>query len=153
MTTDNDEMSQKLGLGPHRKRLPWGKLAFGALVVLGIVGWVAYTRIGSGQQATYVTEPIARADLEVLVSANGTVEPTDMVEVSSELSGTIQAVHADFNDLVEEGFVLAELDVARLKATLALRQASLVSAEANVAMAEASLMEARAAYERGVRLE
>jgi HlyD family secretion protein len=153
MTADPDEMSRKLGLGRHRKRAPLGKLAIAVAVVLGIGLWVTLARIGSGQDITYVTEPAAIADLQVIVSANGTVEPTDMVDVSSELSGTIHAVHADFNDLVAEGTVLAELDVARLEATFLVRQASLASADANVAVAEASLMEARATYERGVTLQ
>ncbi|THH36904.1 efflux RND transporter periplasmic adaptor subunit [Aliishimia ponticola] len=153
MTTQEEEMSRKLGLGPHRKWMPWRTLLAVGLVALGIIGWAVYARLGADQNVRYITEPVTRSDLEVVVSANGTVEPTDMFEVSSELSGTIRAVHVDFNDFVEKGEVLAELDVARLEATLALERASLASAEANVATAEANLVEAKAAYERGIELE
>jgi HlyD family secretion protein len=37
----------------------------------------------------YVTEPVTRGDLHVIVTATGSVQPTSQVEVSSELSGTV----------------------------------------------------------------
>ena len=151
MTTEQDDMARKLGLGQHGKR-PW-RWGVALAFALGAVLVLAYFWTGSGtEKPRYVTSPVTRSGIEVTVSATGTVEPTDMVEVSSELSGTITAVHADFNDAVEVGTVLAGLDTSRLEAQLAVQKASLASAEARIAIAEATLKEARRDYERGVQL-
>ena len=58
-----------------------------AAIALGGWLWVARTSPSSGE--TYVTAPAARGDLTVTVTATGTVEPTNQVEISSELSGTV----------------------------------------------------------------
>lgn len=47
---------KKLGLGPHRKCVSWGKLSVVVLVVLQTVGWVIHSSVGSQQAVTYVTE-------------------------------------------------------------------------------------------------
>lgn len=151
MTNKSDELAKTLALGTKRKwhlRL----LAAAAIVVGGLVVWL-WVPIGtSADRPVYVTETVGRSDIQVSVSATGTIEPTDMVEVSSELSGTITNVHVDFNDTVEIGTVLAGLDTSRLEAELAVQNASLASAEAQIAIAEATLREARADYERGLEL-
>ena len=94
-----------------------------------------------------------RGGFDVTVSATGAIEPTNLVEVSSELSGTLAAVLVDFNDTVAQGAVLARLDTTKLKAELAVRRASLEAAEARVAVAEAALVEARENFEVGAALE
>ncbi|MBS0126796.1 efflux RND transporter periplasmic adaptor subunit [Thetidibacter halocola] len=152
MTTDSEEMARLLGLGRHRKRWRlWPLLA--VLVAGGIAIWLLVPFDGGAGKVTYVTDTVRRTDIAVTVSATGTVEPTDFVEISSELSGTISKVHVDFNDTVEPGTVLAELDTARLEAQLAVQTASLAAAEARIAIAEATLKEARADYERGLQLQ
>ena len=87
------------------------------------------------------------------VTATGTVEPTNLVEISSELSGTLASVEVDFNDTVEVGQTLARLDTGKLMAQVAVYQASLDAAIARVAMAQASLTEAREVYEAGQELD
>ena len=58
----------------------------------------------------YTTETTRRGDLTETVTATGTVQPTNKVEVSSELSGTVRRVLVDYNDHVTAGQVLAVLD-------------------------------------------
>jgi HlyD family secretion protein len=86
---------------------------------------------------TFVTAPVIEGRLAVVVTASGTVEPTRIVDVSTELSGTITIVHADANRHVKAGDVLAELDdttwrqeLARAKAVVAAAKARLYQAEA-----------------------
>lgn len=152
MTAKDTEIAKTLGLGPHKRR-SWVWLAVLLVAGVAVGGWFLLRGDGAAQKATYVTNAVTRGDLQVTVSATGTVEPTDLVEVSSELSGTITAVHVDFNDQVEVGTLLAGLDTARLEAQLAVQKASLASAVAKIAAAEATLKEARADYERGMQLE
>jgi len=91
--------------------------------------------------------------MKITATATGTIEPTNLVEISSELSGTLASVKADFNDPVKKGDVLAELDTRRLEALLAVSKAGLDSAIARVALAEASLVEAKEIYEDALKLE
>ncbi len=152
MTNESDGLAKTLGLG-SKKRWPWRLLAVVAIVAVGFAVWV-FVPIGtSADRSVYVTEIVGRGDIQVSVSATGTIEPTDLVEVSSELSGTITQVQVDFNDAVEVGTVLAELDTSRLEAELVVQNASLASAEAQIAIAEVTLRETRAEYERGLEME
>ncbi|WP_035238528.1 efflux RND transporter periplasmic adaptor subunit [Desulfobacter vibrioformis] len=89
----------------------------------------------------FKTAPAAVTDIHVTVSATGTLEPTNEVEVGSELSGTIKAVFADYNDQVTEGQVLARLDITDLEAQVRKSEASLASARASVRQAQATVKE------------
>jgi HlyD family secretion protein len=127
-----------------RKLLAWG--GFLALVLL--LALAAMLRSGSGAEQTYVVEPVASVDLTVIIAATGSVQPTNQVDVSSELSGTVRSVLVDYNSPVKVGQVLAELDTDKLKATLNSSRARLASAKAKVLDAEATLSEKRLVYER-----
>ena len=153
MTDGGDDVSKTLGLGAHRKaRFGWVKYAVGlALIAGGAWYWMSMQDAERGVQ--YVTAPTTRADFSVTVNATGTVEPTNLVEISSELSGTLEAVHVDFNDIVEVGTVLATLDTTQLDAQLAVSQAQLDAAVARIAMVQANLDEAREKYEVARDLE
>lgn len=90
---------------------------------------------------TYVTEPVTRGDLVVKVTANGTLQPTNKVDIGSELSGTVAKVLVEVNDRVRKGQVLAELDTSRLRDQVARSQAALQVAQANARQAEATVQE------------
>ena len=63
------------------------------------------------------------------ISATGTVEPTEQVEVGTQVSGVIDKVFVDYNSTVKRGELLAELDKSTLQARLLQAKASLSSAE------------------------
>lgn len=90
---------------------------------------------------TFKTSPAAITDIHVTVSATGTLEPTNEVEVGSELSGTIQEVFVDYNDRVTVGQLLARLDITDLQAQVRKSRASLASARASVRQAQATVEE------------
>ena len=116
----------------QRRELKWAAAAFAGLIFLSIIWW-----FGSGTSAVhYITEPITRGNLTVVVVATGSVQPTNKVDVSSELSGTIRKVFVDYNSPVQAGQVLAELDTDKLVATLNSYRAKLAAAKAKVAEAE-----------------
>ena len=127
-----------------RKHLVWaGLAAFVLLLVISVM-----FRGGSSAEQTFVVEPASRADLTVIITATGSVQPTNQVDVSSELSGTVRGVSVDFNSPVKVGQVLAELDTDKLKATLNSSRAKLASAKAKVLDADATLVEKKLVYER-----
>jgi HlyD family secretion protein len=88
----------------------------------------------------------------VTVTATGTLEPVNQVDVGSELSGIIKAVLVDFNDKVQRDQVLARLDTDRLRAQVLESRASLQSSEAKVREARATVQETRLAFERCEKL-
>jgi HlyD family secretion protein len=105
-------------------------------------------RGGPRAEQDFVVEPANRADVTVIITATGSVQPTNQVDISSELSGTIRNVLVDFNSPVKVGQVLAELDTDKLTATLNSSRAKLASAEAKVLDAEATLAERKLALDR-----
>jgi HlyD family secretion protein len=131
------------------RRMMWATV----LIVVAFALWLWWSS-GSGQNLpVYVTEAAVRSDIIVQVTATGTVEPTNQVEISSELSGTIRSVEADYNDLVKKGQILARLDTDKLEANVELSRASLTASQARVAEATATLNETRDSYDRAVMLE
>ena len=151
-TTEND-IAATLQIG----RTNWWQarwLKYLGLIVI-TVGGAAYWMLTEAKQdhVQYVTEEAASASFSVTVTATGTVQPTNLVEISSELSGTLASVFVDYNDYVEVGTVLAELDTVKLEALLAVRRAALDSTIARVAMAQATLEEIKEKYETVLRLE
>jgi len=153
MSQSSEEVAKKLGLGGRRGLLPrWVLYTLGLIVVAAAVFyWTVYA--GPQNDVEYITAEAVIGDLRETVTATGTVEPTNMVEISSELSGTLDKINVDFNDSVSKGSVLAELDTTKLEAKLAVSKASLDSAIARVAMAEATLEDAKAKFDSARKLE
>ena len=133
--------------GRFARRKRW---LVGALLVIVAAG-VALLGLRPGQRATgprYKTEPATVGKLVVKVSATGYLQPTNKVEVGSELSGIVTAVLVDENDRVKKDQVLARLDLSKLKDAVTKSRATLVAAEAQVLQAQATVAEARAALAR-----
>lgn len=123
-----------------------------ALVVAAAVAWVAL-RSGKEEAAPrYRTEAATVGELVVRVSATGNLQPTNQVEVGSELSGIVEQVLVDDNDRVKKGQVLARLDVSKLSDAVEKSRASLAAAEAQVLQAQATVAEAKAALARFQRV-
>ncbi|HEY7609523.1 MAG TPA: efflux RND transporter periplasmic adaptor subunit [Alphaproteobacteria bacterium] len=132
---------------PRRRWLRRLLLAAGAFV-LAAGAYIVFFEGGETARQTYVTQPATRGDLTVLVTATGSVQPINKVDVSSELSGVVRKVLVDYNSIVKVGDVLAELDTDKLAATVASSRAKLASAKAKVAEAEATVEQKLRDYER-----
>ncbi|SMX21979.1 efflux RND transporter periplasmic adaptor subunit [Boseongicola aestuarii] len=148
-----DDVAKTLALGGSKHVFRKWLFLLGGLFFFVIVAAYTMGAFGRSSGPIYVTETAAIADFDVIVTGTGTVEPTNLVEISSELSGTLAEVHVDYNDRVSVGTVLASLDTTKLEAQLAVSKASLDAAIARVSMAEASLHEAREIYQTTLDLE
>lgn len=140
-------------LGDGARRPPWWRrtatwVVLAALVSATAAAWWWVGRREAAAAPRYVTQPAARGALTVTVTANGTLQPTQLVAVGSELSGTVSRVLVDVNERVRKGQVLAELDTARLADQVARSQAAVSAAEAQVRQVRATLDEARATLAR-----
>lgn len=69
------------------------------------------------------------SDISSYISATGTIEPTNKVEVGTQVSGKIETLYVDYNSVVKKGQVLAELDKENLQNELVAKQNSLESAK------------------------
>jgi HlyD family secretion protein len=125
------------------------RLAVAVVCVAAILGLFFYLYTGeSGGQVRYATEPVTRGDLTIVITATGSIEPTNKVEVSSELSGTVRHVLVDYNSSVKSGEILAELDTDKLKATVENSRAKLEAAKAKEKVAEVTVWETEREYNR-----
>ncbi len=140
------EVAQTLQLGVSRAGRRWAwRVGLAVALVAAVTGGVLYQRKQKlARVPVFETTQIHRGDLRVVVSATGTLQPTNTVEVGPEISGRIKALYVDFNDAVKKGQLLAELDTEQLKARLDQVTATLAVAEAAVGQAQATFEEARA---------
>lgn len=112
-----------------RRTLTRTLIAVGLAGGLSVTAGALYARRNSN--APIVTsELVTRGSVVRTVSATGTLEAVTTVEVGTQVSGTIQALGADFNSIVKKGQVLARLDPS-------LYQSAIDQARANMARAEA----------------
>jgi HlyD family secretion protein len=126
----------------------WLWLAGAALLLIAVIGFYVFKSGSESNAPPYATEAVTVGTLVVKVSATGNLQPTNTVDVGSELSGIIDKVYVDDNDKVKKGQVLAQLDLSRLEDAVAKSRASLAAAEAQVLQAQATVAEARATLAR-----
>lgn len=85
----------------------------------------------------FESEAASFGDIRDIVPAVGEIRPAGQVEVGAEITGRIIEIHADFDDAVEAGQLLARIDPAPYEARLAQAEASLRTATASVSAARA----------------
>ncbi|MDX2087061.1 MAG: efflux RND transporter periplasmic adaptor subunit [Kofleriaceae bacterium] len=102
---------------------------------------------------TYVTVPVGKGKIAAQVTANGTLSARSTTTVGAQVSGRIIELHADFNDKVTKGQVLAKLDEQLLKSQITSASAALALAKANVAKAEVAVDDADRQYKRQKTLQ
>jgi len=119
------------------RTLKWAAAVLAGLILAAAAWWLS----SSTSSIRYVTEPVTQGQLTVIVTATGSVQPTNKVEVSSELSGTVRQVLVDYNSNVKAGQVLAQLDTDKLKATVDSSRAKLAAAKAKVEEAGVTVTE------------
>lgn len=113
------------------------------IVLILISVTAAYYWVSGGKKESkenqYKTRSIERGDIIQTISANGTLTPVVLVNVGTQVSGTVAKLYADYNDHVEVGQILAELDPALLRAQLQQSKANLLNAQVTVRIAESKL--------------
>lgn len=106
------------------------KLIIGIVGVLVVAGGIwLFTGKTSKGGIRLETAKVGRSSISNTVTATGTVEPVTEVEVGTQVSGIIDKLYADYNDVVKAGQLIAEMDKVNLKAELASAQAQLASSK------------------------
>src|SRR5437764_9889832 len=102
-----------------------------AVVLVG-AGVFYYRSRAASNTSTPITATVSRGDVIAKVDATGTLAPVTTVQVGSQVSGTIKALHADYNSEVKKGQVVAELDPSLFQTQVEQARATLIKAESDV---------------------
>ncbi|HTQ30609.1 MAG TPA: efflux RND transporter periplasmic adaptor subunit [Opitutaceae bacterium] len=100
------------------------------LLLAGSGGWYYWNK-NSDKAPEYYTTKVARGDLEQKVTATGVIQPVLDVLVSSQISGYINSLSADFNSKVKKGDLLCTLLPTNYQAALKSAEGDLANAKAN----------------------
>lgn len=150
----NAEIVRTLGLDKPGRRAGRGRpfLVAGCILAAVAAGWAYRHFLGHSRTPKFQIAQAKRGDLTVVVTATGTLQPLNTVEVGAEISGLVQKVSADFNSRVKKGDTLAEIDTRQLRAQVQRSSAASEAAEAGLKQAEATLLEARQNARRAEQL-
>jgi HlyD family secretion protein len=113
-----------------------------ALIVVSVAvigaGIVAYWQLYMTAPLQYRSQTVEKGDISQTVSANGTINPVTLVNVGTQVSGTVKKLYVDFNSKVDKGQILLELDDALLSAQQKQSMANVQNAEASLELATAN---------------
>ncbi len=105
-------------------------IVIGVVVILVAVSTILIFGRGKKQPKVALQQvAVGIADISSYISATGTIEPTNKVEVGTQVSGKIETLYVDYNSVVKKGQVLAELDRENLQNELTAKQNNLESAK------------------------
>ena len=130
----------------HRK---W--LMLSAFVIAGMLIWLL---LRDGEESVvHATAIVQRGDIENLVTATGTLQPRDYVDVGAQVSGQLTVLHVEVGSEVKEGDLLAEIDATVYLAKVDATRAQLRNQRAQLLDREAQLKLAQVNYTRQQNLQ
>ncbi len=109
-------------------------------------------------QIQYKTSPLEKSNLRLTIDSTGTVEPTELVEVSAQVTGIILELGKDVNGKtvdyaseVKQGELLARIDDVVVKNDIKRAEANIAQSKANIAQCEANILQAEAQHRQAKR--
>lgn len=126
----------------------WGiaSLGLGITLIIIMVWQVFFAE--DGDAIIYTTEPVVRGDIENLVTATGTLQPRDYVDVGAQVSGQLKKLHVEVGSEVKAGDLLADIDATVYAAKVDATRAQLRNQQAQLLDREAQLKLADIYYQR-----
>jgi HlyD family secretion protein len=124
-----------------------------AFTVIAAASGAAYYQTTGGESLPqFATAQATRGDVVEVVEVTGKLEAVTTVQVGTQVSGTIQSLHADFNSKVRKGQVIARLDASVLKAQVDQAEATLARLQAEVERARVQVGDANLKLRRAKQL-
>ncbi len=126
-----------------------------ALTLLGGAGYYAWRSVFGEDSAAggFITAVVQRGDLEDTVTATGTLQPKDFVDVGTQVSGQIRTLLVNVGDIVTVGQLLAEIDPSVYQSKVDGDNAQLLNQQAQLADRMAQLELARLQFARQKNLD
>lgn len=138
----------------RRPRKGRAKLAVIAAVAVALAGYGAWKLLGpKEEEGGYLFAKVEMGSIEDLVTATGTLEPRDYVDVGAQVSGQIEKIYVEVGDEVKVGQVLAEIDAEQASARVEANKAQLRSSETSLLTQRNNLEKAKRDYQRQLNLK
>src|SRR5262245_21669827 len=129
------------------------KMAFVALVLAAVAGGFYFYKVRTAAPEPVVTtQPFSRGDIVESVSATGTGEAVETVEVGTQESGVVKELDADFNSIGRKGQVIARLDPQLIQTQIEQQAANVLRAEADVERLKVAVADSRQKLDRAQQL-
>ena len=124
------------------------KIIIVSVIVLGIIGFIMLKVFKKNDKELVIrTYVVDNYTVENTVTATGTIQPLEQVEVGTQVSGEIDKIFVDYNSVVKKGQLLAELDKSNLLENLRQAEASVRSAKSELEYSKTSFERTKQLYE------
>ncbi|MBM4121253.1 MAG: efflux RND transporter periplasmic adaptor subunit [Nitrospira sp.] len=134
---------------PALRKRPRPGFVIAALVAAVLAGGALWLWLApSAPPLGYKTALVDRGQITATVTATGTVNPVISVLVGSQVTGKIKALYADFNSVVTQGQVIAQIDPALFQSRVNQARASLRNAQGSLVKAQAALAQRKLELDR-----
>lgn len=153
MTPDSASISRETNppfvsrFRPARRKALIAAVLLAAALAAGAGGWM-WWRGGADGQGGLATAPVERGAIEDNVTALGTLQPLEYVDVGTQVSGQLRKIHVEIGAKVKEGELLAEIDPTVYQARVDADRAQLLNLKAQLADKEAQLILAQQQFKR-----
>jgi len=135
-------------------RMDWAVIIVAASALLlggGYYSWRAWSGAGASRNAL-LTATVTRGDIEDAVTATGTLQPKDYVDVGTQVSGQLTKLLVGIGDTVKAGQLLAEIDPSVYQSKVDADRAQLLNQRAQIADKQAQLVLAQLQFARQLNL-
>lgn len=135
---------------PRRRSGKRIALAGGIVAALAAAGWYGWQHYHAQDDALsrYLIATVQPGDIEDLVTATGSLQPSDYVDVGAQVSGQLEKIYAEVGSVVKKGDLLAEIDSTVYRATVDARRAALKNLQATLVARESDLQLAEQQLQR-----
>lgn len=122
-----------------------------AIVVIAAILVLKFAFGGSKGEISYIydTAKVEKQTISTSITATGTIEPVNEVEVGTQVSGIISKIYVDYNSVVKKGQVIAELDRTNLESSLTSAKANLASAKSDLEYQTTNLKRVKELHSKG----
>ncbi len=120
-----------------------------AVLVVAVAVFFLFFRGGSNKYE-FRFDKVSKGDLTVYVTATGTINAVTSVDVGTQVSGIISKLYADFNSVVKEGQIIAQIDSTFLQQSVNDAEANLERARAQAANSKRALERTKSLFERNL---
>src|SRR5262245_36760833 len=129
------------------------RVALVAMVLAAVTGGFYFYQVRTAvPEPVVTTQPFSRGDVVESISATGTLEAVETVEVGTQVSGVVRELHADFNSIVRKGQVIARLDPQLIQTQIEQQSANVLRAEADLERLKVALNDSRQKLARAQQL-
>ena len=128
------------------------KLIAGVVAVAVIAGG-GYWLFGGAKKKnliTFSTTQVKKSDISTSITATGNIEPVTEVEVGTQVSGIIDKIYVDYNSVVKEGQLIAEMDKVPLQNELESAKGTYDGAKAEFEYQERNYKRNQQLHEKGL---